>query len=65
MLKWLLVIVLVVMLTGVLGSRPARWLKLGDLPGDLRWRLGKRQLHFPLTTTLLLSLVAWLLVRLL
>lgn len=65
MLKWLLVIVLVVLLTGLMQSRPARWLRLGELPGDLRLRIGRRTLRLPFTTTLLLSLAAWLLMRML
>lgn len=65
MLKWIVVIVLVVVLSGWLQTRPARKLRLGHLPGDLRLRLGGQELRLPFASTLLLSLVAWLLLRLL
>lgn len=63
MLKWLIVIVLLVVVTGLLQPGLARRLRLGRLPGDLSFRKDGRDYHFPFTSTLLLSLLAWLLLR--
>ena len=44
------------------------WLQkigLGRLPGDLRFRLGKREVLLPFTSTLVLTLVIFLIGRLL
>jgi hypothetical protein len=51
-LKWVVVICLLVLLSGLM--RPGLMRRL---------RLGRRRLHFPFTSTLLLSLLAWLLFR--
>jgi Protein of unknown function (DUF2905) len=43
------------------------WLQklgIGRLPGDLRFRIGKREVLFPFTSTLLLTLLAFLIGRL-
>lgn len=57
MIRWLIVIFLALMLinwfTPFLGK-----LGFGRLPGDLRFRLFGREWFIPLTTTILLSLVA-------
>lgn len=63
MLKWLLVIVLIVVVSGLMGSHPRRRFRLGHLPGDLWFTLRGRAFHFPFTSTLLLSLLGWLLLR--
>ncbi|MBX3680904.1 DUF2905 family protein [Cognatazoarcus halotolerans] len=63
MLKWVVVIFLVVVLTGIIQTRGARALKLGQLPGDLSLRIRGKHFHFPFTTTILLSFLAWLLLR--
>ena len=65
MLKWVVVIFLVVVLTGVMQTRGARALKLGELPGDLSFRIRGKRFFFPFTTTVLLSFLAWLLMRML
>ena len=65
MLKWVVVIFLVVVLTGVMQTRGARALKLGELPGDLCFTILGKRFFFPFTTTILLSFLAWLLMRLL
>jgi hypothetical protein len=62
-LKWVVVICLLVLLSGLMRPGLMRRLRLGHLPGDLHLRLGRRRLHFPFTSTLLLSLLAWLLFR--
>jgi len=43
------------------------WLQklgLGRLPGDLRFRIGKREVLFPFASTLLLTVIAFLIGRL-
>jgi len=60
MLKWLFVIVVIVLVTGMFRSTLARHLRLGQLPGDLHFRFRGRPYHFPFTTTVLLSGVAML-----
>ncbi len=63
MLKWLVVVALVVLVTGLMQPGAARRLRLGHLPGDLSFRFRGRAYHFPFTTTVLLSLIAWLILR--
>lgn len=63
MLKWLLVVVLLVLVIGLLQPGVVRRLRLGRLPGDLAFRFRGREYHFPFTTTVMLSLVAWLILR--
>jgi hypothetical protein len=65
MLKWLIALCLVVLLLGVAQPKLAAWLRLGRLPGDLRFRLRGREYLFPFASVLLLSLLASLLMRLL
>ena len=57
MLRWFVVILLALLLL----SWFSPWLQkigLGKLPGDLRFRLFGREWNVPLATTLLLSVVA-------
>lgn len=63
MLKWLLVVVLLVLVTGLMQPGLMRTLRLGHLPGDLHFRVRGRAFHLPFTTTILMSLIAWLIVR--
>jgi hypothetical protein len=56
---------LVVLLLGLLHPRLVDRLRLGRLPGDLRFRLRGRDYLLPFASTLLLSLLAALLFRLL
>ncbi|QEL66556.1 hypothetical protein OTERR_30800 [Oryzomicrobium terrae] len=56
---------LAVLVIGVLNPALARRLPLGRLPGDVRVVLRGRAYHFPFTTTLLLSLLLSLVLRLL
>ncbi len=65
MLKWLSVIVVVVVASTLLDAGSGKRPRLGALPGDLQWRVGGRMLRFPFMSTLLLSLLAWGLYRLL
>lgn len=64
MLRWLIVVVLALVL--ISGLSP--WLRrigFGRLPGDLHFRLFGREWFLPITSTVLLSLVASLIARLL
>ena len=64
MLRWLIVVVLVLLLFS--GLTPwLRKLGFGRLPGDFQFRLFRRDWHVPLASTLLLSLLAALIARLL
>ena len=63
LLKWLLSIVIVVAVLGGLQPLLARHFRLGRLPGDLTVRRGGRDWHLPFTSTVLMSLLAWLILR--
>lgn len=63
MLKWIVVIVLMVLVTGLFRPALSRHLRLGRLPGDLHFRLRGREYQFPFTSTVLLSLIAWWILR--
>lgn len=65
MLKWLLVLSVAVFIIGLLQPRLTALLRLGRLPGDVRLRLRGRDYVFPFTSTLVLSLLATALFRLL
>ena len=57
MIRWLIVVFLALVLFA--GLRP--WLEkigLGKLPGDFHFRLGGREWFIPLTSSVLLSLLA-------
>ena len=62
MLRWLIVVLLALIIFS--GLQP--WLQklgFGRLPGDFRFRLFGREWFVPLTSTLLLSLVAGLIAK--
>lgn len=63
MLKWLVVIVLIVLVTGLFRPALSRRLRLGRLPGDISFSFRGRPYHFPFATTVVLSLVAWAILR--
>ncbi|OIN92889.1 MAG: hypothetical protein AUJ20_06025 [Comamonadaceae bacterium CG1_02_60_18] len=57
MIRWLIVVLLALILLN--GLTP--WLQklgFGRLPGDIRFKLFGREIFIPLTTTIILSLVA-------
>ena len=63
MIRWLIVVFLALLLIN--GLSP--WLQklgFGRLPGDFRFRLFGREWFIPLTTTIVLSLVAALVAKL-
>lgn len=57
MIRWLIVIFLALMLINWLTPFLTR-MGFGRLPGDLRFRLFGREWFIPLTTTIILSMVA-------
>jgi Protein of unknown function (DUF2905) len=62
MLRWLIVVLLALVLFS--GLQP--WLQklgFGRLPGDFRFRLFGREWFLPITSTLLLSMVASLIAK--
>jgi hypothetical protein len=64
MLKWMIVLLGAVLVLGLLQPRLARRLRLGRLPGDLRFSRRGRDYVFPFASTLLLSLLLTAIVRL-
>ena len=63
MLKWMLTLVLAIFLLGIISPHVARFIRFGHFPGDLTFRIRGRTYRFPLTTTLLFSLLFWLVAR--
>ena len=64
MIRWIIVILLALMLISWFTPLLHR-LGFGKLPGDLRFRLFGREWFVPLTTTILLSMLAALVSKLL
>ncbi|MCK6404711.1 MAG: DUF2905 family protein [Rhodocyclaceae bacterium] len=64
MLKWLLTIAVIVILLGLLTPRLRGRGPLRRLPGDITLNIRGRDHFFPFTTTILLSLVFYVLIRL-
>ena len=63
MFRWLIVVFLALLLINAL-SPWFQKLGFGKLPGDLRFRFLGREWFIPLTTTIVLSLVAGVVARL-
>ncbi len=63
MIRWIIVIFLALLLINGLSPWLQR-LGFGKLPGDFRFRLFGREWFIPLTTTILLSLLAGLIAKL-
>lgn len=64
MLKWLLTTVIALVVVSGLSSVLQRF-GLGRLPGDIHLRVGRHRLWLPITTTVVLSLIAGAVARLL
>ena len=64
MLKWILTLVVAIFLLGIIGPHLARFIRFGKLPGDFAFRFRGRNYTFPVTTTIVFSLLLWLLSRL-
>lgn len=65
MLKWVFTLILGIFLLGLLTPPLARFIRFGQLPGDFVWQRGGRTYRFPVASTLILSLLLWLLSHLL
>ncbi len=64
MIRWLIVVFIVLVLLNALAPFLDK-LGYGKLPGDFRFRLFGRQFYLPVATTILVSLAAALLARIL
>jgi len=64
MFKWMIVLLGAVLVLGLLQPRLARRLRLGRLPGDIRFTRRGRDYVFPFASALLLSLLLTAIVRL-
>ena len=63
MLKWILTLVVAIFMLGIVGPHLARFIRFGQLPGDMVFRFRGRTYSFPFTTTVILSLLLWLVSR--
>lgn len=64
MLKWLLTLVVAIFLLGIIAPHLARFVRFGQLPGDFAFRFRGRVYNFPVATTIIFSLLLWLISRL-
>jgi hypothetical protein len=64
MIRWIIVVFLALMLISWF-SPALHKLGFGKLPGDFRFRLFGREIFIPLTTTIVLSMLAALVAKLL
>ncbi len=64
MLKWLLTTLIALVVMTAAMPWLARRFGIGQMPGDLRFTLRGREYLLPLASTLILSLLAWLIGRL-
>lgn len=62
MIKWLLAVIAIVVLVGFLAPRLTKW-GWGRLPGDVRFRHKGREYYFPIVSTILLSLLLTMALR--
>ncbi|RIX48249.1 MAG: DUF2905 domain-containing protein [Rhodocyclales bacterium GT-UBC] len=63
MFKWLLTLVVVIFVLGIVSPHLARFIRFGQLPGDLSVSLRGRRYRFPFASVLLFSLLLWLVSR--
>ena len=65
MLKWMLTLVVAIFLLGIVGPHLARFIRFGKLPGDFSFRIRGREYTFPVASTIIFSLLLWLVSRIL
>jgi hypothetical protein len=65
MLKWILTLVIAIFLLGIIAPHVARFIRFGQLPGDISFRFRGRTYYLPFTTTLIFSALILLVSRLL
>jgi hypothetical protein len=63
MLKWILTLVVAIFLLGIITPHLARFIRFGQLPGDLAFRFRGRNYFFPFATIIIFSLLLWLIGR--
>lgn len=63
MLKWIVTLIVAIFLLGMIGPHLARLIRLGKLPGDFVVRFRGRTYTFPVSSTIILSVLLWLLSR--
>ena len=64
MIKWLLTTLLALVVFSAAMPWLARRFGIGNIPGDLRFRMRGRDYSLPLASTLLFTFVAWLITKL-
>ncbi|MBK7417266.1 MAG: DUF2905 domain-containing protein [Dechloromonas sp.] len=64
MLKWILTLVIAIFVLGIAAPHLARFIRFGKLPGDAAFQFRGKSYFFPVASTLLFSLLLWLLSRL-
>lgn len=64
MIKWLLTTLLALVVFTAAMPWITRRLGIGNIPGDLRFKVRGRDYIVPLASTLLLTFVAWLIAKL-
>ena len=63
MLKWILTLVLAIFLLGIITPHLARFIRFGQLPGDLAFRWRGKNYFFPFVSILIFSGLLWLISR--
>lgn len=63
MIKWLLTTLLALVVFSAAMPWLARRFGIGNIPGDLRFRVRGRDYFLPLASTLLLTFLAWFIAR--
>lgn len=63
MLKWIVTLIVAIFLLGMIGPHLARLIRFGKLPGDFVIRFRGRTYTFPVSSTIILSVLLWLLSR--
>ncbi|MGV0950331.1 MAG: DUF2905 domain-containing protein [Azonexus sp.] len=64
MLKWILTLVIAIFLLGIIAPHAARFIRFGQLPGDITCRFRGRSYYLPFTTTIIFSALILLVSRL-
>lgn len=64
MLKWILTLVIAIFLLGIIAPHAARFIRFGQLPGDITCRFRGRSYYLPFTTTIIFSVLILLVSRL-
>ena len=63
MVKWILTLVVAIFLLGIVSPHLARFIRFGQLPGDIAFNFRGRRYAFPFASVVLFSLLLWLVSR--